>query len=88
MCFAELDDVIENIEAMLKSVISHVMEKCGDELEFLNKFIDNSLISRLKNVVESQFVRLSYTEAIKILEKVKEKFQFPVYWGVDLQSEH
>lgn len=88
MCFAELDDVIENIEAMLKSVISHVMEKCGDELEFLNKFIDNSLISRLKNVVESEFVRLSYTEAIEILEKVKDKFQYPVYWGVDLQSEH
>ena len=54
----------------------------------MNNFVDKGLVARLKNVSESEFVRLSYTEAVGILEKVKEKFEFPVYWGCDLQSEH
>ena len=88
MCFTDLFGVMQNEEEMIKFVISYVMEHCKDELEFLNKFVDKELISRLTNVVESDFVKLSYTEAIEILEKVKDKFEFPVYWGVDLQSEH
>ncbi|HIT62180.1 MAG TPA: asparagine--tRNA ligase [Candidatus Caccovivens faecavium] len=88
ICFCDLDELMDNEEEMVKYVISYVMQECEDELEFLNKFVDNGLIERLKNVVENEFVRLDYTEAIKILEKVKERFVFPVKWGVDLQSEH
>ncbi|MGN0748719.1 MAG: asparagine--tRNA ligase [Christensenellales bacterium] len=88
MCFADLNDVMDNEEEMLKYVIKYVMENCRDELEFLNKFIDNSLLERLNSILSNEFVRLAYTKAIEILEKVKDRFQFPVYWGVDLQSEH
>ena len=88
MCFADLNDVMDNEEEMLKYVIKYVMENCRDELEFLNKFIDNSLLERLNSILSNEFVRLDYTRAIEILEKVKDRFQFPVYWGVDLQSEH
>ena len=88
MCFADLSDVMDNEEEMLKYVINYVIENCKDELEFLNKFIDNKLLERLNSIVSSEFVRLDYTKAIEILEKVKDRFQFPVYWGVDLQSEH
>lgn len=88
MCFCELDELMDNEEEMVKYVISYVMENCHDEMEFLNRFVDTGLIDRLKNVVENDFVRLDYTEAISILEKVKDRFVFPVNWGVDLQSEH
>ena len=88
ICFCDLNELMDNEEEMVKYVISYVMQECKDELEFLNKFVDNGLIERLKNVVENEFVRLDYTEAIKILEKVKDRFVFPVKWGVDLQSEH
>ena len=69
MCFAELDDIIENEEKMVKYVISYILENCKDEVEFLNKFVDNNLLERLNNVVNAEFVRLNYTDAIKILEK-------------------
>ncbi len=88
MCFCELDELMDNEEEMVKYVISYVMENGHDEMEFLNRFVDTGLIERLKNVVENDFVRLDYTEAISILEKVKDRFVFPVNWGVDLQSEH
>ncbi len=88
LAFADLSDDMDCAEAMVKSVITRVMETCADEIEFLNKFVDNGLIERLKHVAESDFVRLTYTEAIDILEKVKDRFDAPVYWGVDLQSEH
>lgn len=88
MCFCELDELMDNEEEMVKYVISYVMENCHDEMEFLNRFVDTGLIERLKNVVENDFVRLDYTEAISILENVKDRFVFPVNWGVDLQSEH
>lgn len=88
MCFCELDELMDNEEEMVKYVISYVMENCPDEMEFLNRFVDTGLIERLKNVVENDFVRLDYTEAIRILENVKDRFIFPVNWGVDLQSEH
>ncbi len=88
ICFCDLEELMNNEEEMIKYVINYVMKECADELEFLNKFVDTGLLERLKNIVENDFVRLDYTDAIKILEKVKDKFSFPVKWGVDLQSEH
>ncbi len=88
MAFADLCDDMDCAEAMVKAIITHVLKTCKEELEFLNKFIDNGLLERLTNIANSEFVRLTYTEAIKILEPIKDKFEFPVYWGCDLQSEH
>ena len=88
MCFCELDELMDCEEAMVKYIINYVLESCKDEMDFLNKFVDKGLIERLKNIVDNEFVRLSYTEAIEILEKVKDRFEFPVKWGIDLQSEH
>ena len=88
MSFCDLAGDMDVAEAMVKYIIDYVMEHCPEEIEFLNNFVDKGLIARLKNVSENEFVRLSYTEAIGILEKVKDKFEFPVYWGCDLQSEH
>lgn len=88
LAFADLSDDMDCAEAMVKYVISYVMKTCENELNFLNSFVDTGLIARLNNVVESEFERLTYTRAIEILEKVKDRFEFPVYWGVDLQSEH
>ncbi len=88
MAFADLSDDMDCAEAMVKHIINFVMETCPNEIDFLNKFVDNGLIDRLNNVVSNEFVRLTYTEAISILEKVKDRFDAPVYWGVDLQSEH
>ena len=88
MSFCDLAGDMDVAEAMVKYIIDYVMESCPDEIAFLNNFVDKGLIDRLKNVSESEFVRLTYTEAVAILEKVKDQFEFPVYWGCDLQSEH
>ena len=88
MAFCDLAGDMDVAEAMIKHIIAHVKKTCPEELEFLNKFVDNGLIARLDNVAGNEFKRLTYTEAIEILEKVKDKFEFPVYWGCDLQSEH
>lgn len=88
ICFCDLDELMQNEEEMVKYVIGYVLENCKDEVEFLNKFVDTSLLERLHNVVDNDFVRLDYTEAIEMLKKVKDRFVFPVEWGVDLQSEH
>ncbi|MBQ9485385.1 MAG: asparagine--tRNA ligase [Clostridia bacterium] len=88
MAFADLSDDMDCAEDMVKFIISYVMQTCPEEIEFLNKFVDTGLVERLNLVKNSAFERLTYTEAIKILEKVKERFDAPVYWGVDLQSEH
>jgi len=88
MAFADLSDDMDVAEAMVKYIISYVMEQCPEELAFLNSFVDKGLLDRLNNVVENEFVRLTYTEAIKILEPIKDQFEFPIYWGCDLQSEH
>ena len=88
MAFCDLEGDMQTAEAMVKYIIKHVLEKCAPEIEFLNKFVDAGLKERLTNVLESDFVRLTYTEAIDILLKQKDKFEFPVFWGVDLQSEH
>lgn len=88
MAFCDLAGDMDVAEDMVKFIINHVKQTCRAELEFLNAFVDKDLLNRLNNVAESDFVRLTYTEAISILEKVKDKFEFPVYWGCDLQSEH
>ncbi len=88
LAFADLSDDMDCAEDMVKFIINYVMSSCKEEIEFLNKFVDTGLIERLNNVKNNQFVRLTYTEAIEILEKVKDRFEAPVYWGVDLQSEH
>lgn len=88
LAFADLSDDMDCAEAMVKFIIGYVMDTCKEEIEFLNKFVDNGLTDRLNNVLNSEFKRLSYTEAIDILLKVKDRFDAPVYWGVDLQSEH
>ena len=88
MSFCDLSGDMDVAEAMVKYVIGYVMEHCPEEIEFLNNFVDKGLVERLKNVAENEFVRLTYTESVSILEKVKDKFEFPVYWGCDLQSEH
>ena len=88
LAFADLSDDMDCAEAMVKYIINHVMNTCKEELDFLNKFVDQGLLDRLNNVVSNEFARLTYTEAIEILEKVKDRFEAPVYWGVDLQSEH
>lgn len=88
MAFADLEDDMDVAEAMVKYIINYVMENCPEEIEFLNNFVDKGLIERLKNVADNEFVRLSYTEAINILEPISEQFEFPVFWGCDLTSEH
>ncbi|MBQ7328250.1 MAG: asparagine--tRNA ligase [Clostridia bacterium] len=88
ICFCDLEELMNNEEDVIKYVIKYVMQECPTELEFLNKFVDTGLLERLTNVVESDFVRLDYTEAIDLLLKANKNFAFPVKWGVDLQSEH
>ena len=88
MAFADLQDDMEVAEEMVKYIISYVLENAPEEMEFFNKFIDKTLFERLNNVVSSEFGRVTYTEAVEILEKCGEKFEYPVKWGIDLQTEH
>ena len=88
MAFADLGDYMDNAEAMIKYVIRTVLEKCPDEISFFNSFVDKGLKERLEHVASSDFARVSYTDAVEILEKNNDKFDFKVYWGCDLQTEH
>ena len=88
IAFADLEDDMEMAEGMLKFVIRAVLDKCGQEIEFLNSFVDKGLRDRLELVASSDFARVSYTEAIEILQKSGEDFKYPVSWGCDLQTEH
>ncbi len=88
IAFADLDDNMELAEDMLKYIINYVMENAPEEMEFFNKFIDKGLLERLNNVVNSDFARITYTEAIELLEKSEQRFEYPVEWGCDLQTEH
>ena len=88
MAFCDLDGDRKLAEEFLKSIIRHVMESCPDDLEFFNKRIDNTVLETLENVAASAFEHVTYTEAIKILESSGQAWEFPVYWGADLQSEH
>ena len=88
ICFADLNDDMDLAEEMIKYIFSYVLENCPEEMEFFNKFIDNTLLDRLNNVIHSDFVRISYTDAIKKLENHNDEFEYKVSWGVDLQTEH
>ena len=88
MAFAELSDDMDVAEDMIKYIINYVMENAPEEMEFFNKFVDKGLLDRLQNIVSSDFERITYTEAVEMLRKSGEKFQYPVEWGIDLQTEH
>ena len=88
MAFYEVDDLMDLEEEFIKYLVQYALDNCQDDLAFLNKMIDPELIERLKSVVSTKFERVTYTKAIEILEKSGQKFEFPVSWGVDLQSEH
>ena len=88
MAFADLDDNMEIAEAMLKYVIQYVLDEAPEEMDFFNQFVDKGLLERLKGVLNSEFGRVTYTEAVEILEKNNDKFDYKVSWGCDLQTEH
>jgi asparaginyl-tRNA synthetase len=88
MAFYELEDNMALAEAFLKRIIRDALERCDEDMKFFNERIDQTVLVSLENVVHSEFVRLSYTEAVGILEKSGEAFEFPVAWGKDLQAEH
>ncbi len=88
VAFAELPDVIELAESLLKYLIKAVLKECKDELKFFDSFVEKGLIDKLTHVATSKFAVCTYTEAVDILEKQNARFQFPVHWGSDLQSEH
>jgi len=88
MAFTDLAGYMDNAEAMIKYVIKTVLEKCPDEINFFNSFVDKGLKERLELVANSDFGRVTYTEAVEILKKVNDQFDYKVEWGTDLQTEH
>lgn len=88
IAFAGLRENMDLAEAMVKYIIRYVLENYPEEMEFFNKFIDKGLLDRLQNILDSEFARITYTEAVDILLKSGQKFEYPVSWGIDLQSEH
>ncbi len=88
IAFADLNDDMELAEDMIKYIINYVLEHAPEEMDFFNSFVDKGLIERLKAIVAADFAKVTYTEAIDILLKSKKDFQYPVEWGVDLQTEH
>jgi len=88
IAFGDLNDDATLAEAMLKSVFKDVLDRCGEDLKFFDDRIQKGVIARLENLAQSDFVRMDYTEAVKILEKSGKAFEFPVHWGADLQTEH
>lgn len=86
--FADLNDDMKLAEEMLTYVIKYVMKECPEEIEFFNKFIDKGLVERLNHVANSEFAKVTYTEAVEILKACDKKFEYPVEWGIDLQTEH
>ena len=88
MAFADLADDMDTAEAMIKHIINTVMDKCPDEMAFFNSFVDKGLVERLRHVASSDFARVSYTDAIELLKKNNDRFDYKVEWGCDLQTEH
>ena len=88
IAFAELKDVMDLSEDMLKYIIQFVMEHAPEEMEFFNNFVEKDLFNKLVNIVNSDFAQITYTEAIDLLKKADVKFDYPVEWGCDLQTEH
>lgn len=88
ICFADLKDDMDLAEDMIKYIFKYVLDNCPEEMAFFNQFIDKGLLDRLDNVINSDFARISYTDAVKELEKYNDKFEVKVFWGLDLQTEH
>lgn len=88
IAFADLEDNMKLAEAMVKYIINYVLEHAPEEMEFFNKFVDKGLLERLHGIVSSDFGRVTYTEAVELLQKSGKEFQYPVEWGIDLQTEH
>ena len=88
MAFFDLKDDMKLAEAMIKHIINHILKTCPDEMQFFNSFVDKGLLERLNHVLNSDFGHVTYTEAIKILEEHNDEFDYKVYWGCDLQTEH
>ena len=88
MCFADLQDDMNVAEEMIKYTFKYVLDNCPEEMEFFNNFIDKDLLDRLNHVINSDFARVTYTDAVKELEKYNDKFEYKVSWGIDLQTEH
>ena len=88
MAFADLNDNMEIAEEMLKYIIQYVLDNAPEEMEFFNSFVDKGLLERLDNILNNEFGRVTYTEAVELLKKSGHEFEFPVEWGIDLQTEH
>jgi len=88
IAFADLEDNMQLAEDMMKYIISYVLENAPEEMAFFNQFIDNTLLDRLESIVNSEFGRVTYTEAVELLKKSGKEFDYPVEWGIDLQTEH
>ena len=88
IAFADLNDDMQLAQDMMKYVVRYVLDNCGQEIEFFNTFVDPSLKERLSKLVDSEFGHVTYTQAVEILEKHNDKFDYPVHWGSDLQTEH
>ena len=88
MAFCDINGNMDLAEEMIKYIISYVMEHCPEEMQFFNSFIDKGLLERLNHIVNSDFARITYTEAVDILQKSGKKFEYPVEWGLELQTEH
>ena len=88
MAFADLTDLMDTEEAMLKYIIRYVLENCPEEMQFFDSFIEKGLIDRLQHILESEFGRVNYTEAVELLMQHNDEFEVKVAWGIDLQSEH
>lgn len=88
MAFCDLQGNMDVAEAMIKHIINYVLEHCKEEMEFFNQYIDSEILARLDNIVNSEFERITYTDAVKILQDSQQKFEYPVEWGLELQTEH
>lgn len=88
MAFCDLNGYMDVAEAMIKYIIRRVLDRCPDEMAFFNSFVDKGLVERLEGIVAADFARVTYTDAVAILEKCGAEFKYPVYWGCDLQTEH
>ncbi|WP_455542234.1 asparagine--tRNA ligase [Intestinibacter sp.] len=88
IAFADLEDNMELAEDMIKYIINYVLENCPEEMQFFNSFVDKGLLERLDKIVNSEFTRITYTKAIELLLESGHKFEYPVEWGCDLQTEH
>ncbi|MCC3869973.1 asparagine--tRNA ligase [Terrisporobacter mayombei] len=88
IAFADLEDNMELAEDMVKYIINYVLEHCPEEMEFFNAFVDKGLLERLNSIVSSDFVRITYTKAVELLLESGVEFEYPVEWGIDLQTEH